>query len=298
MIESASGEDNLQQSTTPNQLATEVVYSSESRLKQPRKLLKEMGRDLWASRELAWRLMVRDIQARYRKSLLGPLWTFLPTIVTALTFTFLHRTGVLNIAETNIPYPFFVMFGNVLWEFFVASLNLPLTAVKSGMRLLQTIKLPVESLILSKVGEMFFDLSIQFVILAILFAVFRIPLTWSVVLAPVAILMLMLLGLGLGLLLVPFGSLYTDVVSSLPMVTRFWFFLTPVVYPPPQQWPYSLLVNLNPVSPLLTGARDLVTKGTLTDPIAFMLVSLLSLLVVAVGWVLYRLSIPILIERS
>ncbi|MCU0537027.1 MAG: ABC transporter permease [Hydrococcus sp. Prado102] len=276
----------------------EIVYSSESRLKQPVQLLKEMGRDLWGSRELAWRLFIRDIQTRYRKSLLGPLWTFLPAIITALTLTFLQDTGVLNLGKTDIPYPFYVMFGQVLWDFFVTSLNLPLRAVKMGMSLLKTIKMPVESLILSRIGEMFFDLGIQFIILMILFVIFRIPLTWSVWLAPLAILMLMLLGIGLGLLLVPIGSLYTDVLSSLPLITRLWFFLTPVIYPPPQKWPYSLMVDLNPVSPLLTGARDLVARGGLTQPSAFIAVSLITLLLVVVGWILYRLSIPILVEKG
>jgi lipopolysaccharide transport system permease protein len=288
----------LQLHNRPDDLFPEVVYSSKSKVRQPLKLLKEMGQDLWSSRELSWRLLVRDVQARYRKSLLGPLWAFLPTIVTAITFTFLNNTGILNVGVTDIPYPFFVMFGNVLWEFFLTSLNLPLRAVRQGMKLLQTIKLPVESLILSKIGEMFFDLGIQFVILAVLFAIFHIPLTWGILFAPFALLFLMLLGIGLGLILVPVGSLYTDVLSSLPIITRFWFFLTPVVYPPPQQWPYSLLVNLNPVSPLLTGARDLVTTGTLTHPVAFVIVSFLAIVLVILGWILYRLSIPILIEKS
>jgi lipopolysaccharide transport system permease protein len=54
-----------------------VVYTSESRIRHPWQLFQEMGRDLLASRELAWRLLVRDISAQYRQSLFGVLWAFL-----------------------------------------------------------------------------------------------------------------------------------------------------------------------------------------------------------------------------
>ncbi|MFM9099821.1 MAG: hypothetical protein ACKOPS_00225 [Cyanobium sp.] len=53
------------------------IYSPESELAHPRRLWREMVRDLWASRELAWRLAVRDISAHYRQSVLGVLWALI-----------------------------------------------------------------------------------------------------------------------------------------------------------------------------------------------------------------------------
>ena len=93
---------------------------------RPPKLIKEMWRDLLDSRELAWRLMVRDISAQYRQSLLGVFGAFLPPIATALVFVVLNNRKVINIGQTDIPYPIFVMFGTVLWQVFVDSLNVPL----------------------------------------------------------------------------------------------------------------------------------------------------------------------------
>ena len=63
-----------------------VVYTPESQLRRPGVLLRSMWRDLKASRELAWRLFVRDTSARYRQSLLGVLWAFVPPIVTGVVF--------------------------------------------------------------------------------------------------------------------------------------------------------------------------------------------------------------------
>ena len=86
---------------------------------------------------------------------------------------------------------------------------------------------------------------------------------------------------------------------ALPTITSLWFFLTPVVYNPPSNWPYSLLGSVNPVSPLLVAARDLFTLGTIQN-IAwwpFSLVVFGVLLGLLAMWVLYRVSLPIIIER-
>lgn len=275
-----------------------VVYTAESSLRNPKQLLKGMVKDLLGSRELAWRLLVRNISVRYRQSLLGPVWTFMPPLATAIAFSLLRSSGVIEIGNTQVPYPFYVVVGVVLWQLFNNSLNLPLKAMKSAQALIKTIKMPIEAIILSSVGELLFDQAINLSIIILLLFFFKIPLTFGILLAPFVIVLLMSLGLGLGLLLVPVGSLYTDIPSAIPIVVQFWFFLTPVIYTPPTEFPYSLLTNLNPVSPLLVGARSLISQGTLGgDPTPFFIVSGLAMLLLLFGWVLYRLSIPILIER-
>jgi len=103
--------------------------------------------------------------------------------------------------------------------------------------------------------------------------------------------------MAIGLLLTPLGTLYTDVTQGLIVVTSFWFFLTPVVYSPPQSFPYSLMTTLNPVSPILTGARDLLTKGVVTNIGPFLVVSLLTILGLFIAWMIYHIALPILIER-
>jgi lipopolysaccharide transport system permease protein len=121
--------------------------------------------------------------------------------------------------------------------------------------------------------------------------------TWGALLAPFAILMLILLGMAFGLLLTPIGTLYTDVSSGLNVLTQFWFFLTPVVYPPPQSFPYSLIATLNPVSPILIAARDLVTLGNIDNIELFLIVSCLTIIVLFSAWVIYRIALPIITER-
>lgn len=274
-----------------------VIYTPESRLRSPILMAREMWRDLLASRELGWRLMVRDIRAQYRQSFLGFLWAFFPPVATGLIFIILNGRKVINISETNIPYPAFVMFGTVLWQVFVDSINAPLKVVTASRAMLAKIKFPGEALIICGLGKTLFNFSIKLLILVVVFVIFGMPITWGLPLSILAILILVLLGTTFGLLITPVGMLYTDVAQGLNVIIGIWFFMTPVVYPPPTSFPFSLLVTLNPVSPILVGARDLASEGVLHNPIPFFVVMGLMFVALFITWIVYRLAIPILVER-
>jgi lipopolysaccharide transport system permease protein len=275
----------------------QVIYTPASQLRHPRQFFQGMWRDLLLSRELAWRLMVRDISAQYRQSFLGFFWAFVPPIATALIFVVLNSRKLINIGETQIPYPAFVLFGTVLWQVFVDSLNAPLKVVTASKPMLAKINFPKEALILSGLGQILFGLSIKLLILIVVFIFYKIPVTPGIPLSLLAILVLVLLGTTFGLLVTPIGVLFTDIAQGLTVVTGLWFFLTPVVYPPPTSFPFSLLAILNPVSPILVGARDLATEGILHNPIPFFAITFLMFLVLIISWIVYRLAIPILVER-
>ena len=275
----------------------ETVYTPQSQLRSPGRLIRSMWQDLLASHELAWRLTVRDIAARYRRSLLGIFWAILPPVATAVVFVFLRRGGIIDIAEPKVPYPVYVMVGTVLWQLFTVSLNAPLKVISANIALFSKVNFPREALVLSAVGQVIFDMGIKLLILVGVLAFFRVPVSWETLWCLPAMVVLMVLGITIGLLLVPTGLLYSDVTAGLPVVISLWFFVTPVVYSPPTSWPYSLVTWLNPVSPPLLAARDLVTRGTLDNPLAYLIVTGATFLVLLLSWLLYRLALPIMVER-
>ncbi|BAY11093.1 ABC transporter permease [Calothrix sp. NIES-2098] len=280
-----------------NSQLPEVIYTPESRLRHPLKLGKQMWRDLLASRELAWRLMVRDISAQYRQSFLGIAWAFLPPIIMALGFTLAHDANVINIQATDLPYPAYVMFSTALWQTFVEALNGPVQAVILAKPMLARVNFPREALILAKIGEVFFNFGIKLILIVAFFLWFQISVTWTAILAPVAIINLVLLGIFFGILLAPFGVLYQDISRGLSLITGFWLFLTPVVYPVPKQGIFGFLVQLNPVTPLLVTARELATTDVISYPYRFWLVSAITLVGLLITWVAFRLAMPFVVER-
>jgi lipopolysaccharide transport system permease protein len=274
-----------------------VVYTPESQMRKPGQLIQAMWQDLKSSKELSWRLFVRDISSQYRQSMFGILWAFIPPLVTSAVFIFLQMRNIVNFGDTDIPYPVYVIISTILWQLFTESLNAPLKSVVASKPLLVKIRFPREALIVSAFYNTLFNLGIKLILLAIIFLIFQVQPTWGWIFAFLPIFMLMLLGLGLGLLLTPLGMLYSDVGTSLPIVTQLFFFLTPVVYPPPESFPFSLIAYINPVSPFLIAARDLLTKGMVFNIVPLILMSCITVVGVLIAWVVYRVAIPIIIER-
>ena len=276
---------------------SEVVYTPASSLRNPGRLFGEMWRDLLGSRELAWRLMRRDITAQYRQSFFGILWAFLPPIVTAVGFTLAGRAQVLNVGPTDIPYPAYIVFSMALWQTFVEALNGPLQGVTNAKQMLSRINFPREAVVLAKLGEVFFNFGIKLLLIAAVFLWYEVAVSWTALLAPLALVSLVMLGTLFGLLLTPLGVLYQDVSKGLLLAAGLWFFLTPVVYPVPRAGTFGAVVRLNPVTPLLVTARELATTGAVSGLQGFIVVSAVVAVGMLVAWVLFRLAMPLVIER-
>jgi len=274
-----------------------TTYTPESQIRTPKKLFGSMWTDLIDSRELAWRLFIRDLSAQYRQSLFGVVWAFVPPIITSIIFITLHSRNIINFGETDIPYPVYVLIGTLLWQIFTDSLNAPLKSVTMAKPLLVKVNFTHEALIVSAFYLVVFNSAIKLLIMLGVVIFFKIPFTWGLLISIIPIFMLILLGICIGLFLTPVGMLYTDVASSLPIATQLFFFVTPVVYPIPETLPFSIIAWINPVTPLLNTARDLITKGTVTNIGASLAVSGLTIIFLFIGWVIFRLALPIIIER-
>ncbi|MCT7987869.1 ABC transporter permease [Laspinema olomoucense] len=275
----------------------EYIYTPRSELRDPKRMFRQMWRDLLAGRSLAWRLMVRDISAQYRQSFLGIAWAFIPPIAMAVGFTLAGNARAISIGETDLPYPAYVMFSTALWQTFVESLQGPVQASSDAKPMLARVKFPREALILAKLGEVGFNFGIKMILICALFLIFKVPVSWTVILAPVALIHLILLGTFLGILLAPLGLLYKDVSKGLTMLTGLWLFITPVVYPVPNEGTFATIVKLNPVTPLLVTTRELATTGILSQQTGFWIASVFTLLGLMVTWVGFRIALPFAIER-
>ncbi|MGC1310035.1 MAG: ABC transporter permease [Phormidesmis sp.] len=279
------------------QAALLTVHRPESQLRRPVELFRSMIRDLLASRELAWQLTKRNISAQYRQSFLGILWAFIPPVIAAAGLTFARSSGVVNIQETDLPYPAYVMFSMTLWQTFVEALTGPLQAISGAKTMLVRINFPREALILTKLGELFFNFGIKLTLIVGLFVWYRIPITWSVILAPVALIHLILFGTFIGLIVATAGALYQDFSKAIPLVTGFWLLITPVIYPPLKGGLFGKIVQLNPITPLLVTTRELATTGVISDPQGFWISSLIGIFGLLFAWLIYRLAIPYIVER-
>ncbi len=291
--------DSLKTHDTPADAVVlpEAVYVAAPLLREPGVLLRAMARDLVNSRSLAYRLLARSLRSQYRQSLLGYLWVVIAPIAATGGVLFLSRQKILLSVETTVPYGLYVFAGILIWQIFTDSMQRPIQWLSTYRSVIGRVNFPREALILGALWEVLIQAGIRIIILFCVLLWIGWKMGASFFFAPLAILVLVGLGLVVGLILAPIGLLYGDVERSMNLALVFWFFLTPVVYAPRSGWPASLLNQLNPVSPLLATARELVFGMPLTQPAAFLAVSVLALVALLAGWVFLRLAMPHLVER-
>ena len=260
-------------------------------------MLREIAADVWAGRELAWRLFLRDLRAGYRQTLLGYVWAFLPPLVAAATFIFLQSQGITRIEVVGIPYAAFALMGTLLWQTFVDALNSPSASFGAARAMLVKINFPREAVLMGGLYMVFFNALIRLLLIIGVILLWRIPVGPTIAFLPVAVAGLLLAGFAIGLIITPVSALYGDAARAIPGVAGFWMLLTPVVYPPQMDGIAGWLATWNPVSPLIITARECLTGQTLTVLGPFFLVSAGSMLVVVIGLIGFRIAMPHLIER-
>jgi len=273
------------------------VYTPEPLLRHPVAMLREIAQDVWAGRELAWRLFLRDLRAGYRQTLLGYVWAFLPPLVAAATFIFLQSQGITRIEVVGVPYAAFALTGTLLWQIFVDALVSPSTSFGAAKAMLVKINFPREAVLMGGFYMVLFNAAIRLVLIAAVVILWRIPVSPSLAFLPVASLGLLAAGFAIGLFITPISSLYGDAARAIPIVAGFWMLLTPVVYPPQTGGIAGWLATWNPISPLIITARECLTAQTLSVLGPFFLVTAGSLLLILVGLISFRIAMPHLIER-
>lgn len=282
----------------PIEISNKVtVYTAKSVIRSPVKLIQGIMMDFWAGRELAWRLFLRNIRGLYRQTFLGLFWAFLPPITNTAFWIFLKKASVFNMGDVQVNGTVYILTGMILWQAFIDAFQMPLAMLNKNRNMVSKLNFPRESLLLVGLGEVLFDLAIRSLLLVPAFLIFGVTFHPTILLAPFAIVGLVLLGTALGLFILPFGSLYQDVGRFISIAMPFWMILTPTVYAPFESYPGSLLNWLNPASPLLLLSRDWLLVGSSEFVPVGVIFGALVLPLLLLGLVVYRISIPVLIER-
>ncbi len=233
----------------------------------------------------------------YRQTFLGLFWAFLPPIANTAVWIFLRQQGVFDTGEMSVNATLYILTGMILWQSFADALQMPLKIFNQNKSMISKLRFSREALIMLGIGEGFFNLAIRMLLLIPAFLWFGVSLSWTLLLVPLTIILMVLWATAIGLLLMPLGALYQDVGRFLQLAIPFWMIITPIIYVAPDTFPGSLLVWLNPASPLLLLSRDLMLVGGSSFWVPALLVGVLAVPMFLLGLVIFRISIPVLVER-
>ena len=226
-------------------------------------------RDLWQYRELLYFLTWRDIKVRYKQTTLGAAWAIIQPFFTMVVFTiFFGRLA--KIPSDGIPYPIFSYCALLPWQLFAFALTQSSNSVVAERNLITKVYFPRLIVPLASVLAGLVDFAIAFMVLLGMMVYYRILPTVNTVFLPLFLVFAILTALAVGLWLSALNVKYRDVRYTIPFLTQFWLFASPVAYSSsllPERW--RVVYGLNPMAGVIEGFRwalldrDLAVDGML-----------------------------------
>jgi lipopolysaccharide transport system permease protein len=250
-----------------------------------------MFSDLVNSRRLIWLLIMRDISVRYRQSMLGYLWAVIPQVVMVAAFAALNAWRIVPMGRTAIPYVIYAAWGISVWQLFAGCLSACTTSLAAAGSLVTKINFPRECLVIAAVGQPIFDFLVRLVPVFAVFAWYGFTPSVSTIFLPLMLCPVLFIAVGFGFILSIANLAIKDIGNALGTALTIGMFLTPVLYPPPVRWPFTLINVLNPLSPLLSTTQDVIALGTVTVPGSFAAAYFFAVLVFLAGWRGFRSAI-------
>ena len=243
-------------------------------------------------------LVRRDLEVRYKGSVLGNLWPLLNQLSQLLIYTYVFSV-VLNVKlslkglpTNSATFGLWLFAGLLPWIAFTGGLSQSATSVLNQPNLVKKVVFPLALLPLVPILSTFIESAFGLMALIVLVAVSSQTLHATLVLLPLIWLPQLLLTAGLGYLAAGFTVFLRDIPQTLGMVLNLWFYMTPIVYPAsviPEQF-RGWVFWLNPLAAIGEIYRDLVLVGEVQHWGEWGIASAISLVVFLLGvWCYQRL---------
>ena len=212
-------------------------------------------------RHLLILMVKRDFITRYRRSVLGILWSMLNPLLTmtvlVIVFSFLFRFDIPNFAV-------YVLSGQIIFGLFSESTNQAMNSIIANAGIIKKVYVPKYIFPVSKVVSSVVNFTFAFAAFLLVAFVTRAPLHWTILLIPIPILYTFMFALGFGMLLSSMAVFFRDMQHLYGVALTAWMFFTPIIYPVsilPERVYH--LMHLNPLFHFVSYFRALALDGTI-----------------------------------
>jgi homopolymeric O-antigen transport system permease protein len=242
--------------------------------------------ELWEYRELLYFLTWRDIKVRYKQTALGAAWAIIQPFLTMVVFS-LFFGKLARVPSDGIPYPIFSYAALVPWSLFAYGLGQASNSLVGSANLIQKVYFPRLVIPISSVLSGLLDFLLAFAVLLAMMWFYGITPTVNVIWLPALVLLALVAALGVGLWFSALNVQYRDIRYTLPFITQFWMFASPIAYPSSLlSEPWRTVYGLNPMVGVVEGFRWALL-GTNTAPGPVIIASTLATLSILVGGAFY-----------
>lgn len=257
------------------------MYDSAHR---PTPFLEEL-QELWRLRELVILWAGRNIKLRYKRSVLGILWTLLEPLllmtILSVVFSQLFRFQIEN-------YPVYLLSGLLLFDFFSRSTVQIVEETVASQSLASRIYVPRTVFAVATILSFLVSWMIALLPLLAIMVVLDHPIKPAMLTIPFGMLLTSAFALGVGLLVATLGASFHDVKLTYQILLTAWLYATPIIYPleiVPEK--YHRWFLLNPLYHLCATVRDPAFLGTAAPRASWLIATLISLATLLAGWALF-----------
>ncbi len=250
----------------------------------------------WAKFDLLRTLVRRDLEARYKGSLLGNLWPLLNQLSQLLIYTYVFSTvlkvklSLKGLPANDLTFGLWLFAGLLPWIALTGGLMPAAGSVVGQSNLVKKVVFPLTLLPLVPILSAFIESSFGLMALIVLVAVTSQTLHTTLGLLPLVWLPQLLLTAGLGYLTAGLTVFLRDIPQTLGVILNLWFYMTPIIYPAsviPEAWRVWVFW-LNPLTAIAEVYRDLILVGEVKHWGEWGVASVVSLLVFYGGLRVYR----------
>jgi lipopolysaccharide transport system permease protein len=254
---------------------------------------KEMLSSFWRNRSLITALVKREVVGRYRGSIMGILWSFFQPVfmLTVYTFVFsvVFKARWSTSSDSKTEFALVLFSGLLVFNLFAECINRAPSLILSNVNYVKKVVFPLEVLPLAVFGSAFFHMLISLGVWLVFYVIFFGPPQSTALLLPIVLLPLIPLTIGLSWFLASLGVYLRDMTQIISIVTTTLMFLSPIFYPSSLlPLKYRPFLRLNPLTPAIEQARDVLMWGKVPDGFAFVLYFGTTLLIAWLGFVWFQ----------
>lgn len=256
-------------------------------------------RETFRYRDLIFLFVKRDFTAKYKQTILGPLWAIIQPLLTTVVFTVIFGK-LAKLTTADVPGDFllpgflFYMAGNICWSLFSSTVEVTSNTFLRNRATMGKVYYPRLVAPISAACSNLISFAIQFVLLIgfLLFFVFTgravIRVTPALLLLPLLVLQILILAVGCGIIVSSVTTKYRDLAMLVGFGLQLWQYASPIAYgleliPPSVRGVYLL----NPVTPIVTGFRYALFGFGFFDPGYYLISWGVTLLVFFIGLLLF-----------
>lgn len=209
-------------------------------------------------------LVTREVKRKYARSYLGIVWSVLNPLMSMAIMSMIFSTMFRRSIEN---FPIYYLTGNIFWQMFSGATNSAMTALVDNKTLLMKVKMPKQTFVLARVYTALTNFGYTCIAYLLMLVIFRIELSWTIVLFIFPVIFTLLFSMGIGYLLSILYVFFGDIKHLYSVVLTLWMYLCAIFYPVTQlSEQMQRIIGMNPLYVFIDFARQCVMYQIVPEP--------------------------------